>query len=76
MTAGAEKMATAILSSATYKLILGGNLIPKSANITGKTSKKKVSVEIFQIGNQYLLRIPFASIMIEEKEGFSLNVQL
>lgn len=71
-----QKIVTMIMSSASYKIVLGANLKPKKVQMLGLSSKKKVDLEIINLGSISMVKIPFASILMEETEGFTITVQL
>ncbi len=71
-----QKIVTMIMSSASYKIILGSNFKPKKVQMYGLSSKKKMDLEIVNFGAVSMIKIPFASILMEETEGFTINVQM
>jgi hypothetical protein len=70
-----EKIMGTILSSASYMIFLGGEFNPKTAHISSKVTKKKTQLSIIKIGDQSLIKIPFISLLMTEKEGFEVIVK-
>ncbi|HNF16707.1 MAG TPA: hypothetical protein PK453_23840, partial [Leptospiraceae bacterium] len=76
---GMEQIVGQIMSSATYNLILGGGFVPKKAMVIGKNKKDKTQteLEIMKLGDQTsLIRIPFFSLLLKEKEGYDVIITL
>lgn len=69
-----EKMLSSIMSSASYMIFLGGEFSPKSSYVLAKKSKKKYPLELLKIGDQTMLKIPYFSLLMEEKEGYEVIV--
>lgn len=73
---GMEDFAGKIMSSASYKIILSDSLAPKKVVILGQTTKKKIEITPIKLGNQHIIKIPFMSLLMEEKDGFAVAIQL
>ncbi len=71
-----QKIVSMIMSSATYRLILGNNLSPKKIFVQSMSTKKIQNLEAIDYGGQTHIRIPFMSLLNEDKKGFFLVVQL
>lgn len=71
-----QKIVNMIMSSATYRLILGNNLSPKKIFVQGISNKKTQYLESSDYGGQTHVRIPFMSLLNDDKKGFFLVVQL
>lgn len=76
MDPGFEKIATQIMSLATYKLMLGKGFVPKRVTVRGKTSGESHELPFTKLGDIYMIKIPFMSFLLKEKAGFDLVVQL
>jgi hypothetical protein len=57
----ANMMAEAILSGPLYRVILGGDLKPSSANLVQVNNKS--SIEILKFGNQFMIEVPVSQIL-------------
>ncbi len=73
---GMEEIMNAVMSSARYQLILGGEYNPVKAVVKGNTTGKTYKVNVTKLGTQYMINIPFMSISMKEKKGFELIVYL
>jgi hypothetical protein len=71
-----QKIVTMIMSSASYKIVLGSNFKPKKVQMHGLSSKKTMDLEIIHFGSVSMIKVPFASILMEETEGFSIIVKM
>lgn len=71
-----QKLVNMIMSSATYRLILGNNLYPKKIFVQGISNKQTQYLESSDYGGQTHVRIPFVSLLNSDKKGFFLIVQL
>ncbi|MCX7997648.1 MAG: hypothetical protein N3A69_01685 [Leptospiraceae bacterium] len=71
-----QKIVSMIMSSATYRLILGNNLYPRKVFVQGMSNKKTHYLETTDYGGQTHIRIPFMTLLNEDKKGFFLVVQL
>lgn len=57
----ANMMAEAILSGPLYRVLLGGDLKPVSANLVQQNEKQ--SIEILKMGNQFLIEVPISQML-------------
>lgn len=76
---GMEQIVGQIMSSASYNLILGGGFTPKKVMVVGKNKKDRTQTEldIMKLGDQTsLIRIPFFSLLLKEKEGYDVIITL
>jgi len=71
-----KKIAKMIMSSASYRVVLGNNFIPKKVFIENPNSNKKQNLDFIQVGDQTHIRVPFMSLLMENEKGFDLIVQM
>ncbi|MCB1178875.1 MAG: hypothetical protein KDK36_14920 [Leptospiraceae bacterium] len=71
-----QKIVSMIMSSANYKIMLGDGINPKKVYLMGQTSKKKVDLEVIKFGELSMVKIPFMSLLSDEKDGFDLILQM
>jgi len=70
------QMASAIMSSVKYRIILGGRYKPRKAHILGLSSKSKKPLELLRYGRNVHLDIPLHAQLGLEQKGFKVVVQL
>lgn len=71
-----KKIMNMIMSSASYRIILGNSYQPKKVYIQGMASKKKLDLEFTSIGEQTHIRVPFMTLLMEDADGFLLIIQM
>jgi len=68
-----EEIMNLILSSARYQIVLSGFNVTK-ASIKGIDSTNTHNIQVIQVGSQYIIDVPYMSILSKEKKGFDVVV--
>lgn len=76
MAKGMQGMVAQIMSSASYKIMLGEGFMVESVHLEGITSGEEYKIGYKKYGSLTMIRIPYMSLLLKEKKGFQLMVQL
>ena len=73
---GMEEIISMMFSSASYKIILGGDINARKVEAVGIGTNSVYPITISKIGTNFLIKVPFMALLLKEKKGFSVNVYL
>ena len=73
---GMEKILSQVMSSASYKIVLGGEFKPVMAKVHSLNSEKTYELRIQKMGSLRLVKVPFMTLFLKEKKGFHVVVYL
>ncbi|MEM7181929.1 MAG: hypothetical protein AAF518_13515 [Spirochaetota bacterium] len=76
MSKGMEGMMAQIMSSATYKVMLGKGFRIEKVHLEGIASEKVYDMTYKKYADVKIIRIPYMSLLLKEKQGFRLLVKL